>query len=360
VFRTAGDVSREPAVRDYAGSFDAYQYLAHLRRRFRFILIVCASAALAALIVSLLLPKQYTATATIAIDPPAGSDPRNSIAVNPVYFESLRAYELMASGDTLFLRAVDKFHLRDPQTRASLESLKRRILKVTKVRDTKILEIEVTLRDPKLAQAVAEFLARETVSLTRDSNLENDRDLLASAQERAQNAQKDLEQEQAAWRDFNTHDPYESIRAEVEALATSRERVERELLDARADLDEISSRNLNAQAARARVDSLEKQNTSVSRDLESKAKLLAGHEARARAIEQRVQAAQEAFDSAAARVHEIQSAAGTRGERLRVMDPGVVPERPSAPNVALNVALALLVALAASLTYLTLAFRPVG
>ena len=71
-------------------SFDAYQYLGHLRRRSRFILLVCAAAGLLALIVSFLIPKEYTATATVVIDPPAGSDPRTSTAVSPVYFESLR------------------------------------------------------------------------------------------------------------------------------------------------------------------------------------------------------------------------------------------------------------------------------
>ena len=43
---------------------------------------------------------------------------------------------------------------------------------------------------------------------------------------------------------------------------------------------------------------------------------------------------------------------------MRVIDPGVVPERPSFPNIALNTARALAVALAGCITYLTLTFRP--
>jgi uncharacterized protein involved in exopolysaccharide biosynthesis len=45
-----------------------------------------------------------------------------------------------------------------------------------------------------------------------------------------------------------------------------------------------------------------------------------------------------------------------RGERLRVIDPGIVPQRPSAPNVPLNVAAALFLALVASMVYLSLRF----
>jgi uncharacterized protein involved in exopolysaccharide biosynthesis len=45
-----------------------------------------------------------------------------------------------------------------------------------------------------------------------------------------------------------------------------------------------------------------------------------------------------------------------RGERLRLIDPGIVPQRPSSPNIGLNVIAALLVALTASLVWLSLRY----
>lgn len=45
-----------------------------------------------------------------------------------------------------------------------------------------------------------------------------------------------------------------------------------------------------------------------------------------------------------------------RGERLQIMDRGVVPERPSYPRVGLNVIVATGLALVLSLLYLTLQF----
>ena len=56
---------------------------------------------------------------------------------------------------------------------------------------------------------------------------------------------------------------------------------------------------------------------------------------------------QTATESSAARLRELRATAGTRGERLRVIDPGIVPQRPSSPNVALNVLGALLITLVA-------------
>lgn len=338
-------------------SFDAQQYFGHLRRRARFIGIVCLAAGLLALIVSLMLPKEYTATATVVIDPPAGNDPRTSISVSPVYLESLRAYELFASSDSLFQKALEKFHLRDV---GALESAKRRILKVTKVRDTKILEIAVTLRDPKQAQALAQYLAEQTVSLNREESVHNDNDLLADAQTHSADAQKKLEQEQAAWHEFSLRQPYESMRADLEALTDSRDRLQRDLLDARAELAEVSARPSDPRlpSAKARVASLESQDAELSRQIQVKGAQLSDRAARADELQQRLRSAQASYDAAALRVREILGTTGLRGERLSVMDPGVVPERPSFPNIGLNVLLAIGVALVSCIAYFTLTFRP--
>jgi uncharacterized protein involved in exopolysaccharide biosynthesis len=54
------------------------------------------------------------------------------------------------------------------------------------------------------------------------------------------------------------------------------------------------------------------------------------------------------------RLREAQGDAGYRGERLKVIDPGIVPERPSSPNLPLNLAAALLLGVVFSILYFTL------
>src|SRR6478672_6435128 len=83
-----------------------------LRSRWRLVAIVCALAAAVSLAASLLMTARYTATCRILVDPPAGSDPRVSTAVSPIYLESLRTYEAFAASDDLFLQASKKFGLR--------------------------------------------------------------------------------------------------------------------------------------------------------------------------------------------------------------------------------------------------------
>ena len=79
------------------GMFDALEFVDYIRRRWLTIAIACGVALGIALIASLMLPKQYTATASILIQAPAGNDPRAATAVSPVYLESLKSFETLAS-----------------------------------------------------------------------------------------------------------------------------------------------------------------------------------------------------------------------------------------------------------------------
>ena len=76
-----------------AETLDAFRYISYLRLRWQWIAAQLRVAVAIALAVSLLMPREYTATARIVIEPPAGTDVRAAIAVSPIYLESLRTYE---------------------------------------------------------------------------------------------------------------------------------------------------------------------------------------------------------------------------------------------------------------------------
>src|SRR5207302_1829916 len=125
------------------------------------------------------------------------------------------------------------------------------------------------------------------------------------------------------------------------------------------DLAEASASSADSRlgSAKARLASLEAQNAELVREIQSKGARISERGARADELQQRLRAAQANYDGAASRLRDLQAASGLRGERLRVIDPGVVPERPSSPNVPLNVMLAIAVALIGCLAYVTLTFR---
>ncbi len=262
-------------------SFEMFRYLDHLRRRWMVIAVAVGVAAALALAAAWLTPARYTATARILIESPAAGDLRASMAVSPVYLESLKSYAVLASGDRLFADAIE--HLRLARSR-SIEQLKNSILKVTIPRNTKVLEIAATLPDPRQAQALAKDIAERTVALARDLAVEADRDALADAQKQLDEARAQLEQTQAA--------PAKTAGGSANAAPSTK-----------------------------------------------------------------FESLQLALEAAQMHLQEMRSTAGYRAERLKIFDPGVVPERPSWPNVPLMLLAAVMVALAASLLYVTFEFN---
>ncbi|MGO4879842.1 MAG: hypothetical protein ACLP59_03350 [Bryobacteraceae bacterium] len=334
-----------------AESVNTYRYLSFLISRWRFIAVTCAIAVALVLAVSLTRAKQYTATCRILIEPPAGTDIRSALGVSPIYLESLKTYEHFAGSDSLFLRALDKFQLRRRFPDRPVESLKAGILKAGMVRDTKILEIKVTLPDPKAAQALAQYLGEETVKLSRSVDQEADQDLSQTIEKQEAEARGRLERSEAAWARIVAQEPVDGLQQDLQSGAELKATLERSVFRAEAD---ASAGGAEAAANSARAETLRKQLAQVDRELNAKEELLGRRLAdRDRVKAERI-ASQDAYQAAEARLNQVRSDRGYRSERLKIIDPGIVPERPSAPNIPLQLMAALMLGLIAPVIYLTL------
>jgi capsule polysaccharide export protein KpsE/RkpR len=151
------------------------------------------------------------------------------------------------------------------------------------------------------------------------------------------------------------------INADIGLLAKLRQ----DLVDAEADAAEYSQPGDRSdteyfrhqlQAAQARAAELRKQTDRLAKAIDSENATLALRAARRDGVQSELKIAQAAFESAAAHLRDVRAAVGMRGERLRIVDPGIVPERPSSPNIPVNVIAALLAAAVASIVYLSLTF----
>ena len=145
---------------------EAFRFIGYVALRWRVVALSCLTAVVLAAAVSLILPRQYTATTRILIESPAGADPRTTLVVSSIYLESLKTYEYFASSDSLFQKAANRFQLRALLGAKPIESLKKQVLRIGIVRNTRILEIDVTVPDPRRAQSLAQYLADETVGLS--------------------------------------------------------------------------------------------------------------------------------------------------------------------------------------------------
>jgi capsule polysaccharide export protein KpsE/RkpR len=322
--------------------------------------------------ISFLMTRKYTAVVSIAIDPPASSDPRAATAISPIYLESLKTYESYAEGDQLFERAVNQFHLRASSEEA-VETLKRRILRVSKLKDSKILQIRVTLPDPQCASDVARFIADEVLALSRKTGQGIDQEMRRNAEtqlseweSRHNRALKQLDEFNAKW-------PVEPLQAEIDSLQDVAGRVLRSAIDAEGDAEDSAARekiavagggdaeNLKAlreeaAARRARAVVLQRQARELQQSLAPKQTELGKRMATRAQFEDEVRLAQGGLEAESKHTRDIRDSAGGRGDVLTVIDPGIVPQRPSSPNIALNGIVCVFAAFVLSLFYLVVTF----
>ena len=346
--------------------FDAYNYIGYLRSRRVWIAVSCGVAVAAAMVITLAMTREYTATARIVIEPPAGTDLRSAMAISPIYLESLKTYEHFAASDSLFAKAIDKFALRSSLGARPVETLKKNVLKVGIVRNTRILEIASTLPDARNAQALARFLAESTVELNRSLVAEGDRDLVDGIERQQRDMQGKLQEIDAEWARSLASEPVNDLQSAMESAAELRAKVQQEVLSAELELADAAEREKQEPAsnlgevrkeaanARARLAEMRRQLQAIDRESAEREKLLAGRLAHHDEIEAERKAAQASLAAIEARLREARGDAGYRGERLKIIDPGIVPERPSSPNLQLNLIAALLLGLVLPVLYFTL------
>jgi len=354
-------------------TFDPIEYISFLRARWKFAAGTIAAAVLLTAIACWMLPKSYTATATLVIEPPSGSDPRTATAISPIYLESLKTYEQFASSDSLFAKAVQKFHLLPESAPSSVESLKGRVLRVEKPKDTKVLQISVTLPDPKQAQALVQFLAEETVALNRSIATSADGGIQTELATRLEQARAQLERARKNQAAVESAGSASALEDEIRSLADRKARASEEVMAASATLaelaekekamrssgsptDTLASLRQEISSLQARMEVFKSGSAALEKEAASKSAAFASLSAREAQASDEVRAAQSAFASLSQRAADMVAASGSRSEQLRIVDPGIVPQRPSFPKTSLYTAAALVISGILTLVYLTLQF----
>jgi len=352
---------------------EGLEFAGYLWRRRALLAIACTSALTLAGIGSVLLPARYTATASILIEPPGGNDPRSATAVSTVYLESLKTYERLASSDTLFEHALDELHIRQRYPGVSTESLKRRILEVSKPASTTILDISATVSDPKSAQALAQYIAERTVALQVSLDRQTDEDLSIEPQRIFDAAKARRQAAEKAKDQFTKATPLEALDKEVLLTGELKLEVGKELARARAELANYIGQQQAPQpndigegqsgwtrfqitATRTKIRDLESQDRQLLQALNAKGSLLEDLRRKRDALDAELKSARADEEAENTKLSDVKSSSAARGVRLKILDPGIVPQRPSFPNLPLNLAVALVLSLLASIGYVAIRF----
>jgi len=352
---------------------EGLEFARYLWRSRATVAITCVTALAIAGGVSLLLPARYTATASILIEPPGGNDPRAATAVSTVYLESLKTYERLASSDTLFERALNDLNIRQRYPGVSTESLKRRILEVSKPSSTTILDISATVNDPRGAQALAQYIAERTVALHASLDQQTDEDLSREPQRIYDAAKARREAAEKATNQFTKSTPVEALEKELLVAGELRSEVGKDLARTRAELanylgqqqapqpSEIGERQtgwtqFEIVATRAKIQDLENQDRQLLQLLNAKSPVLEDLRKRRDSLDAELKAARAEEETENTKLNDVKSSFAGRGVQLKVLDPGIIPQRPSFPNTPLNLAVAFMVSLMASVAYLAIRF----
>ena len=162
----------------------------------------------------------------------------------------------------------------------------------------------------------------------------------------------------------------DALRSDLENTADLRYAVQSDLARSRTELADLTSQRATFKAGdetgdwnareiiamQARVQDLEAQERKLGTAVTEKAAMLERIRPGSEARNAELRMATSDLESARTKLGELRASATFRGERLEVLDPGIVPEKPSFPNTSLNLLVALAVSLPASILYLAVVF----
>ncbi len=354
-------------------ALDLFPFARFAVSRWRVLAVSCGLCIVLTAAVGLLLPKKYTATVTLVIEPPAGNDPRGSTAVSPIYLESLKTYEHFANSDSLFEQALQELNLRSDYTGVPIENLKNKMLDVAKPRETKILRVSATLGDPQKAQKLAQYIAEKTVAMNRSLDEASIRDSISEGHLVIENALTRQKSAIKARDEYLQQEPIAGMEAELAGAVETRTRVDRDLTEIGEQLADTEARihagggadgtlydpqrlHDSVAAYKAQLDVLHRQREGLAQLIEKLSNVVEHRKHQRDILDHELQTAQAQYEAANTRNNDILASIAFRGERIEILDRGVVPERPSSPKLALNLALAFVGSLAAALAYLLLLF----
>jgi uncharacterized protein involved in exopolysaccharide biosynthesis len=190
-------------------------------------------------------------------------------------------------------------------------------------------------------------------------------------------ARSRLEVANLASRQTGSREPLEGLKSRIESAEELRSKLQEELLAAQLNIADSEDREKalaqEAQNAthnhgaleadreqlrsdRLRAERLRGQIAGLDREIETTRALLAARSIRQEELAAERKSALAALEATENRLREARSLAGYRGERLRIIDPGVVPDTPSSPNIPLNLGVALLMSFIVAVLLVSIEF----
>lgn len=194
------------------------QFIAVLRARWLLALTVFAVTVLVTVVVSLLLPKQYTAVASVVVDPKP--DPLSSVLTGALMNPAFMATQVdVIQSDRVALRVVKNLKLAEnPTIREQWQSdtrgdgsietwlaeLFQKNLEIKPSRESNVINVGYRAADPRFAAAIANAFVVAYNETTLELRVDPARQYSSFFDQRAKEAREQLEQAQAKLSQFQS------------------------------------------------------------------------------------------------------------------------------------------------------------
>src|SRR6202000_2116331 len=99
-----------------------------------------------------------------------------------------------------------------------------------------------SLPDPQKAQALAKFLAEQTVELNRISVAENDQELLSGLEQQEREIHATLQQTERAWSESIANEPMSGLEAAIQEGASQRSTLEDQIQSQEVEIAGLEDR----------------------------------------------------------------------------------------------------------------------
>jgi capsule polysaccharide export protein KpsE/RkpR len=172
-----------------------------------------------------------------------------------------------------------------------------------------------------------------------------------------QDLRRRLDAMNAEWADAAAREPVQALEAQSENAATLRAALGQQVSSTELEMADTSYAGDAAKqqaSARTRLEQLRRQIQALDKEAAERERLIATRLSRRERMESERKAVLAQLTAVETQLREARGGVAYRGERLKLIEPGIVPERPSWPNTPLNIAAALLLGLALPILWLTL------
>ncbi|PYV40801.1 MAG: hypothetical protein DMG06_19150 [Acidobacteria bacterium] len=199
------------------------------RKRKNLILLSAATAAVGAFVLSFLLPKTFSATATLFIPEPRMADTDNRM-LDFIYYDLLRSWQTSVNNNYLIQKTIENFGLQNAPYGLSVDKFKRQqVLQVELLKSTRLLKVNGEFPDARLAADIANFFAASIISLSEEVAAKDTQATRLLIKDQLDRAAQESESSLQSLMQFHKTSRLEELRETVRNLLEEKSKNEAEL-----------------------------------------------------------------------------------------------------------------------------------